>query len=482
MKRYIWILIGVMFAAPAVAQQIPLYSQYSINPFLYNPARAGQREGVNLNLIYRKMWTNIPGAPDTRAVTLDGSLANKKVGLGGYLFQDNTSIIKRFGGYVTYAYHIKLKEDMHLSIGVSAGAVQTSINWNEARFDDNTVDPVQGTDNQSGVAFDATAGINYQFKGLNVGFAVPQLFQSKTKYLSNNGSEGYTLGRHYLLNASYEVPIKDKFYIEPAVMFRTIEGKSFQIDAGAKFDFKHIVWVSAMYRYDYAVTVGAGVRLHDRFSIGYAYDIAVNGLKGQSGGSHEVFVGIKFGKKEDKGVIEEIKKLQESQKAQDDRLDSLEHKTTEIDQRTIEIKQLNDKLQEDLNKKDKNIEDLNNQLNTIIKKMAEQDSAINGSKKPVDLPPDLIYKGSKDDLEFIMGQPDANYFLVVSSVRTEELARKIAKGLQDKGNKVGIVYNKRRTWYYIFLQKPGDLQAGIKELYKVRKETEFKDAWIHIYE
>jgi hypothetical protein len=72
--------------------------------------------------------------------------------------------------------------------------------------------------------------------------------------------------------------------------------------------------------------------------------------------------------------------------------------------------------------------------------------------------------------------------MVVSSVRTESQARKLAKDYQKEGHKVGVVYNKRRTWYYIFLEQPGSLEDGLKELYQLRKQDEFKDAWIHVYD
>ena len=488
MKRYIWILIGVMFALPVAAQQIPLYSQYNINPFLYNPARTGQRDGLNANLIYRKMWTSIPGAPQTAALTLDGSLVNNKVGLGGIIYQDNTGIIQRVSGNLSYAYHIKLKEDMHLSLGVSAGVVHTRINWQAAQFGDTQVDPSASNGPNSGVAFDASAGINYQYKGLNVGFSVPQLFNSKAINLVDKNHTGYQLGRHYLVNASYEIPIKSIVYIEPMAMFRTETGKNFQIDAGATFSYKHIVWLSAMYRYNYAVTVGAGVKIHDRFSLGYAYDITINGLKSYGGGTHEVFVGVKFGKQKDEGIVEEIKKLKEGQQNHDERILKLEQRTDTLDQKTKDLKDNQDKLQKDeeqlkndVNTKNKTIEELQEQVNKLVKGMVAADSAKTG-KNQVDLPPDLIYRGKKEDLEFIMGKPDANYFMVVSSVRTEAMARQIAKGMIEKGEKVGVVYNKKRTWYYIFLNKPGGLEDGIKELYKIRKQTQYKDAWIHIYD
>jgi hypothetical protein len=60
-------------------------------------------------------------------------------------------------------------------------------------------------------------------------------------------------------------------------------------------------------------------------------------------------------------------------------------------------------------------------------------------------------------------------------------ARQEQQMYKGKGHDVGIVLNKRKSWYYLYLSKEGDFDQGIKDLYKLRENSEFKDAWIHIY-
>ena len=74
------VLMGIMILPELKAQQIPLYSQYQMNPFLYNPARTGEREHTYLYGIYRRQWTDIAGSPETIALTVDGPLKSKKKG------------------------------------------------------------------------------------------------------------------------------------------------------------------------------------------------------------------------------------------------------------------------------------------------------------------------------------------------------------------------------------------------------------------
>lgn len=481
MKRFFWLITVLTLAAPAFAQQVPLYSQYTLNPFIYNPAFTGLRQGLNANLIYRKMWTDIADAPETRALTLDGAILDEKVGLGAFIYQDFTGILERFGANMSYAYYIKLNKDMRLGLGISAGIQQTRVDWDRAFTGNDQIDPVVVNSNRSALNFDGSAGLSFLWKDLKVGFAVPQLVETKLKDLSNNDYSSYQLARHYLINASYDISvIKDKFNIEPLAMFRASKGKAFQVDFGSSFRFKDFVWLSVMYRYDYAVTFGGGVKVHDRVSVGYSYDHSVNSLNSYSGGTHEIFLGVKFGKKEDKGLIEEIKKLQQNDLLQQEQINKIDERNETINQQNQDLKKQNEQLNSELQERDKKIKEMEDRVNTILNDLATKDSLLTGSKPR--LPSNIVYDGGNDDLEFITGEPSSNYFMVVSSVRTEALARKQAKEYQKQGHKVGVVYNKRRTWYYIFLEKPGSLEDGVKELYELRKNTEFKDAWIHVYD
>lgn len=486
MKKYILIVLGIALTVPAMAQQIPLYSQYYMNPFLYNPALTGHEGDLKASGIYRRQWTDVNGAPETRTLALEGALSKKRVGLGGYVYQDFTGIMERLGGYLSYAYYIQLSKtkDMRLGLGLAGGVQQTRVDFGRASTGNEEFDPVVVNNNGSGVAFDGSAGISFIFEGLKVGFAVPQVVETEIKHLNNDAPLNYTLSRHYLATASYNIGLaKDKFFIEPLAMFRYAQGGQWQIDAGSRFSYKEIVWLSAMYRYDYAVTIGGGFKVHDRLSVGYAYDLSVNNLNGVAGGTHEAFIGIRFGgEKRDEGLIEEIKQLKRMDSIQNSRIDTISTKQTKIISQQDSLSSQNSELKKTIEEKDAQIEKLEQQVKDILNNISNMDKAESGTRKGNIPSSDLVVKGSKDDLEFITGQPDNNYFMVVSSVRTEAKAREIASGLKDEGYDVGVVFNKRRTWHYIFLEKPGTLEEGLKDLYKLRKESEFKDAWIHIYE
>ena len=87
-KIFITAALTGAFALTASAQQLPLYSQYAFNPFIYNPAMTGISGETNAFLTHRQQWTEMTGSPTTNAITVDGFMDAKNVGLGLAIFND----------------------------------------------------------------------------------------------------------------------------------------------------------------------------------------------------------------------------------------------------------------------------------------------------------------------------------------------------------------------------------------------------------
>ena len=66
------ILIMLMGITPFLGfgQEIPFYSNYTINPLIYNPAHAGANEGLELFLHHRTQWSGFKGAPVSQLFTM----------------------------------------------------------------------------------------------------------------------------------------------------------------------------------------------------------------------------------------------------------------------------------------------------------------------------------------------------------------------------------------------------------------------------
>jgi len=294
------------------AQQTPVYSQYMMNGFLLNPAVAGADGFTAVNLTAREQWLGFQHAPSTYAVsgqtrlTRTNSLSkllsirkrrgrrrrpSGKVGLGGYIYNDQNGAVRRTGAQLTYAYHLFVNNSQ-LSFGASLSMFQFKANVSQQDFKDETYDPLV-SDNNSMFIPDANFGIYYKSFAYYVGFSAVQLAQSSLKF-SDQTSSNFKMLRHYYLTGGYNFTFKRDYEIEPSVLLKTTENLAFQADINVKGYYKQDYWFGLSYRTSGAVVAMLGFK-YDKYQFGYAFDYSFNQMSRYSFGSHEIMFGVKFG-------------------------------------------------------------------------------------------------------------------------------------------------------------------------------------------
>lgn len=312
MKK-LFIFILSLFLIPfseGMAQQVPLYSQYMMNGFLLNPAVAGSEGYTAINLTAREQWLGLKGAPKTHSVSgqtrlLKNSFISKnssvrrrqklssrsgKVGLGGYIFNDQNGQISRSGMQITYAYHIRMRQ-RQLSFGLSGMFYQFSIDQSEIRFEepDNFYDMA----NKTTFIPDATTGVYYSDPNLFLGFSAAQLFQSSLR-LGERGYAEYKMKRHYFLTGGYDFKVNEFLTIEPSFLLKSNENLFSQLDINTKLIINDDYWGGISYRTGGALIFMGGLRV-DKFFFGYAFDYTLSSIMKYSYGSHEFMLAVKFG-------------------------------------------------------------------------------------------------------------------------------------------------------------------------------------------
>ena len=368
MKKLIITLSIVVSGLLAQAQQVPLLSHYYYNQFVWNPALAGVQKYGQAYMIYRNQWNSLPGAPITKALTLDGPLRSKNVGLGANLYQDNAGMFARTGGMISYAYGINFSEDSKLRLGMGLGFIDNRLNLIDANPKDWS-DPLLETSNINKTGFDANFGVNYTFKDLNVGLSIPQVLALDIKYDASNAKAPiYRSVRHFQVNASYVIKaMEDKLKITPTAFVRiTPKTPGVQYDISAIASYRDFIWGGVMYRSTYAVSLLAGTRINKQFVLGYAYDLAVNSYKSYTNGAHEVILGFQFG-----GSAADDDEMKKRLKGIDDRLDNDKIRIDDLDSR---VKTNTDDVDQ-LKKDTKNNTDVNTRQDddiNLFKKMFEE--------------------------------------------------------------------------------------------------------------
>jgi type IX secretion system PorP/SprF family membrane protein len=312
-KQYTVTLLLLMSSLWLEGQQLPVYSQYTFNKFLVNPAAAGSDGYTTLSVVAREQWLGFKGTPKTHAVIMDSrilrnsfiaknvSVRRKKrlssrsgrVGWAGHIFNDQAGPLGRTGVEGTYAYHIPVKTGQ-LSFGLSGVFYQFRLNKDKVYLGDDEYDPLINGIKGTLYIPDANFGAYYSSEKIYGGFSVMQIFQSSIQFGNQEGSSEYRLKRNYNLMAGYYYQLNEALAIEPSILMKIPTSANPQLDINVKINYKANYWGGLSYRTSSAMIIYGGLRF-DRYLVGYAFDYNFNALGYRTYGSHEFMLAIKFG-------------------------------------------------------------------------------------------------------------------------------------------------------------------------------------------
>ena len=280
------------------AQQLPQFTSYQLSPFLYNPAYAGFDGTSQLNAVIRNQWSGIRDAPQTDVLSGYGLLRNEKMGVGGTAFKDVVGADSRRGITFSYAYHLKVKNDMSLSLGLSAGFLQYRLDHTIINpYDDG--DPVFNSPILSSVVPTATFGAYLYGDNFYASVALPQLLSStftlKDEYNDNSLIEG-GLTNHIFVGSGYIKDINDAFTIEPSLLLMLSSPAPASVELMTKLTYKDLLWTALSYRFNDAVCMYIGIDIDKRFYVAYAHDFVASELSTVTSGTNEFKLGFRFNK------------------------------------------------------------------------------------------------------------------------------------------------------------------------------------------
>jgi type IX secretion system PorP/SprF family membrane protein len=310
----IFLLSGV-----AVAQQVPMFSQYIMNGFLINPSLAGRDGYTSVNLTAREQWMGMSGAPSTFAASFQTSLlkdsymsksqkvrkkVNKptkgsNVGVGANLFTDNNGIMKRTGIQAAYAYHIRMGSmtkgtPNNLSFGLALVAYQYVINTKDLHYSYND-DPYFTNYDKSVFITDFNFGMNYATSKFYAGFAMTNILRGSLIFGDASDDKRVELG-HYFLTGGLNLPINKEWTIKPSAFIKSSDllFQAIQLDLTSRVYYKDSYWAGLSYRTNDAIIMMLGLK-YDKYYFAYAFDFSLTDIRVQSAGTMEITLAVKFG-------------------------------------------------------------------------------------------------------------------------------------------------------------------------------------------
>jgi len=278
-------------------QQDPQFTQYMLNPMMFNPAVAGTEDYWISTLAVRNQWVNIPGSPVSQNITTHLPIYQISSGVGLSILNDVAGQQRNTGVALSYAWHKNLRNSV-ISFGVSGGIVQQSLDGSKlitptGSYEDivDHHDPNLPVTLQTELLPDAAVGMYYLSDKLTAGISATHVLVPLQAGQETSGATIQYNPNAYVYVA-YRQKIGDLFELMPNVLYKTDLSES-MIDLNLMGTFKNNFLFGASFRSNVsgqsdAFALVGGLNISEKWKISYSYDITSSALNAVSAGSHEV--------------------------------------------------------------------------------------------------------------------------------------------------------------------------------------------------
>jgi type IX secretion system PorP/SprF family membrane protein len=302
-----------MLSQQSYGQQNIQFTQYIFNSLSVNPAYAGYKEEWFAQMGVRAQWVGVEGAPQTATVSLDGILdpRDRKMGLGFQITSDKLGAQSTNSATVNYAYRLQLdpEDNQRLSFGVAAGLAQYSLRGDLLHTIDGN-DAALPTGTQNSFVPDFRAGVFYNSNFVYAGLSVLDLFSGANDQSQSNGTLNVVRVRHMYFMGGGLINVSPQMRIRPSILIKEDFRGPTSVDVNAMAIFGDRIWLGASYRTGLGLwkkpmsnlgknnSVSGVVQffITERFRLGYSYDYVTSDLGSNQNGSHELTLGLAFGK------------------------------------------------------------------------------------------------------------------------------------------------------------------------------------------
>ena len=310
-KKIVYItLIQFLAVIPLSAQKQPLYSQFSFNKFLFNPAVAGSDHTTVIKISAYEQWIGHPGAPKFHTASFDTRIFQESrkprrnirkkfklfkpgtVGVGAQLFNEKKGPLGNTGLSLAYAYHMKM-DRRQLSFGLSPVISNLGLNANNVVLADDVPDLAVLGDRTRRWILDFNFGVYFLDKDYFVGYSLHHISNSALQW-GGTTDEDYDIGRQHYLMGGYKYIINSDYQLEPSLLIKILENEKSEMDMSIKCTIKENYWCGISYKTRTALSVFGGIQV-DRYFFCYAFDYHLSEVRKLNFGSHELLLAVQLG-------------------------------------------------------------------------------------------------------------------------------------------------------------------------------------------
>ncbi len=287
---HLFLIILVLTASNVSAQQDAGYTYYMYNTLAVNPAYAGVRNSLSINVLHRSQWVGFDGAPTTESLSAAVPILKKHAGIGISIVSDRIGYISTNAVYSDFAYRLNIDKHKQFLLGLKVG-----VNFRRAKFSEieleNPSDQDFGQDYKSSLLPNIGFGVLYVTDKFYAGLSVPKMIENDFEPISVSRSALSGERKHFYLIAGHLHKINSDWMLKSSLLVRATRFAPMIADISAQFIYEDKFWLGPMFRFGDAAGLLAGIIVSNQLQLGYAFDFSYKNLTGQYNyGSHEILI------------------------------------------------------------------------------------------------------------------------------------------------------------------------------------------------
>lgn len=300
-KIWLWIMLVFMAsAARTYAQYDGQWTQYMLNPGVYNPSVAGRNSDLDVHVAFRQQWSGVTNAPQTLALQVGYPLRIGKRPFGIGLNMTNESI----GLFTTQLFQVQFSHEWKLwggglRAGLQGGILQQNFSSGDiyiptSDYHSSSDEAIPSGDIE-GIIPDFSLGVWYDrpkwFAGISCSHIIGGTFNLKEKESESDTEETkMKVSRTLYFTGGYNISFRNPlFALQPSLMVKS-DFVTVQFDVSALLRIAKKYWGGLSFRPGDGLGVIAGMQFDFGLTVGYSYDIP---LYGPTDGSHEIMIGYR---------------------------------------------------------------------------------------------------------------------------------------------------------------------------------------------
>jgi type IX secretion system PorP/SprF family membrane protein len=262
-------------------------AQYFQNTYLANPAMAGVKQGIRLNLGYRNQWSNIQGSPRNLSVT--GEYGSEKAGVGINFYKDEAGLLSRSKIQASYAYHLPLNnEDAKLHFGLSLGLQMNTLNLQNMVGSTNDLTAARYNDQEN--ILDGDFGLAYSNKKIRIEGAFNNL--KNQLQIEDNQITDYAT---FMTAFTYTAQVSD-WQVHPKLVYRGVKNFDDILDMGLELRTPDDqLGFMSMYHTNKSMSFGLSYQKVKQWQLLVLYNTPVQALKSYATGTFEIGLQVNVG-------------------------------------------------------------------------------------------------------------------------------------------------------------------------------------------